>query len=146
MNSRIIEEERVAAEKVSAELSKPLPRDREDLGDEEFFNPWRLFPALYGSYSKEFDDMALHVLWNLYKARHPFSGRRSLWDDTKPEKLAHHMFREMLCTANLCDYGTSPRSCFATEAFGELLPVIIGKWSAYYAIQWGPEPETKAGV
>ncbi len=68
--------------------------------------------------------MALMVLTNLLNS------------SCSKEALAHEMFREMLCTKGLCDYGTSPRVCFPTQQFKKLLPQLIEKWKAYYKLQW----------
>jgi hypothetical protein len=74
--------------------------------------------------------MALTVLRNIQR------NCEGVWGEGEPEGLAHEMFREMLCTAELCDYGTSPRVCFANEPFKALLPQLIEKWEAYSAAQW----------
>ena len=108
-----------AAALVAAELAKPLPTEQWEEGCDEFFDPWNLFHSVYGSYSSDFDDMAILVLSNLHQRN--FDG----------EGLAHHMFREMLCTAHLCDYGTSPRVCFPTTDFRPLLPALLEKWQRY---------------
>lgn len=119
-----------AVEKVRAELSKPLAASCEDHGSVEDFDPWGLFPYLYGSYSSDFDDMALEVFGNIQK-----SANRD-YDSQTTETLAHQMFREMLCTSDLCDYGSSPRVCFATEPFKAVLPELIEKWRAYAEMMW----------
>lgn len=130
---------REAAERVAAVLALPdIPED-ECYNEGEAFDPWSLFPCLYGSYSSEFDQMALAVLRSLDLAA------RDQWDAAiamqRKETLAHEMFREMLCTAGLCTYGTSPRVCFAEGPFRPLLPALIAKWEAYYAVRWGePAP------
>lgn len=123
-----------AAAKVRAELDKPLPAD--EYGGDDTFDPWALFPSLYGSYSQAFDQMALDVLRSLALAS------ADNWDEAiemqRRETLAHEMFREMLCTAELCDYGSSPRVCFANhDTFAPLLPELIAKWEAYSQVQWG---------
>lgn len=117
-------------DKLKTILDKPLPPNPEYAGviDEQtneqmYFDPWEIFP-FYGNYSSAFDDMALRVLVNLSTSR--FVG----------EKLAEEMFREVLCTLELCDYGTSPRVCFPTPEFRELLPQLIQKWRDYYQVIW----------
>lgn len=131
MGDWIAEREKEAAAKVRAELRKPMPEDEFEFGDESRFDPWALFPYLYGTYSAAFDEMALVVLRNLQLAA---EGR---WDEQyRGEGLAHEMFREMLCTANLCNYGTSPRVCFATEPFKTVLPDLIAQWEAYSHMHW----------
>lgn len=121
-----------AVARVQAELAKPLPQDDQDVGD-DVFDPWEIFPCLYGSYSMAFDDMALLVLGNIRLAA------QERWDEQNwsEETLAHEMFREILCNADLCDYGASPRTCFATLAFREVLPELIDKWVAWSRVHWG---------
>ena len=116
-----------AIDLIHRELGKPLLTEEWQRGTDEVFDPWEAFPCLYGSYSSEFDDMAILVLENLVKCE--FGARGG-------EGLAHEMFREMLCTADLCDYGTSPRGCFPTWEFGEVLPALLEKWREYRRIKW----------
>lgn len=115
--------EKESMDELAAILAKPVDND---LGVEGF-DPWELFPSLYGSYSSAFDDMAIVVLTDLLNGTYEARGEHN---------LAQEMFREMLCNKQLCDYGTSPRSCWANEAFKEMLPEYIKKWKEYYKIQW----------
>lgn len=115
--------EREAADKVRALLALPLPTCREEIGDGTF-DPWELFPSVYGSYSSEFDDCAIDVLEELV-------AKKKVRDD-----LGAEMFREMLCVAELCDYGSSPRVCFASQDFAALLPKLIDRWRDYYETKW----------
>lgn len=118
--------EREAVENLQALLALPLPEDEHDQHNGTF-DPWRLFPCLYGSYSGDFDRCAIEVLTELVE-------RKCVRDD-----LGAHMFREMLCTAHLCDYGTSPRVCFPTERFRPLVQTLLEKWKAYSLIVWGDD-------
>jgi hypothetical protein len=117
---------------IRALLLLPLPADSSDIGrvPPEFFDPWELFPVVYGSYSDDFDQCAIDVLSDLLKDPQSIDIRYD---------LAANMFREMLCTAGLCDYGTSPRTCFALPEFEEVLPELLRKWRAYAAAMWGDE-------
>lgn len=118
--------ELAAAAALDAMLSRPsIPPDDMAYSDGECFNPWELFPCVYGSYSSEFDDMALAILGDL---------RDGAFND---RGLAGEMFREMMCVTGLCDYGTSPRVCFPTQLFSERLPRLIERWSEYAARKWG---------
>jgi hypothetical protein len=121
------EDQKKAAANVAALLARPDASADDlsvgDVGDK--FVPWDLFPCLYGSYSSAFDDMALAVLENIRDGK------------CKAEDLASEMFREILCTADLCEYGTSPRVCFPTEEFKALLPQLIARWERYAKAQWG---------
>ena len=113
-----------AVEKVKAELAKPDTEENFTHADD--FNPWELFPSLYGTYCRSFDDCAIDVLKGL--ASRPMCWNRS--------DLAAQMFREMLCTADLCEYGTSPRVCFPTPEFKEVLGDLIARWEAYRERDW----------
>jgi hypothetical protein len=109
---------------LDALLAKPtIPRD-EMFSNGECFEPWDLLPCLYGTYSRAFDDLALAVLSNLHDGTYSRSD------------LAAEMFREMLCTKGLCDYGTSPRVCFASTEFKARLPRLIERWREYSRIRW----------
>ncbi len=107
-------------------LAKPLPTERMHFGDPEFFDPWDLFPSLYGSYSSAFDDCAIQVLEDI----------SNVSDDTiQRDDLASQMLREMLCTAGICGYGISPRACFPAVD-PDLFQSLIDKWKGYYAAMW----------
>jgi hypothetical protein len=96
---------------------------------EETFDPWEIFPMFYGSYDSEFDDMAIEVLEAVREG------------NFRDEPLSHRMFREVLCTSDLCDYGTSPRGCFPNwdTRFAEVLPRLIEKWKQYRSAEWGDD-------
>lgn len=113
-----------ACKAVDALLALPSIPDDNMYSDGECFDPWSLFPALYGSYSKAFDDLALDVLSDIRDG------------SFKRVDLAAEMFREILCTTGLCDYGTSPRVCFAAEDFKRQLPRLIERWREYSEIKW----------
>ena len=116
--------EREASAAIDALLAMPpIPAD-DMYSDGECFDPWSLFPCLYGSYSSEFDDMAIAVLSDIRDGTH------------KRTDLAAEMFREMLCTYGHCDYGTSPRVCFASEGLKKNLAQLIERWREYSALKW----------
>lgn len=126
--------EQESIEELKELLARPMAPKRDYIGSidpktnkPEYFDPWGIFPSLYGNYSSEFDDMAIETL------QHILDGNR------REETLAHEMFREMLCRKNLCDYGTSPRVCFPTSDFRELLPEYIAKWKEYYKLNWSSD-------
>ena len=121
--------EREAIEKLDALMSLPLLEHQDAIDYDKEFDPWRLFPSLYGSYSSEFDDLAIEVLADVCDGYR--QGQRS--------DLASEIFREMLCTSGLCEYGTSPRACFPTTSFKQRLPALIEKWDEYRRLKWGAE-------
>ncbi len=119
------QKEREACAKLSALLALPsVPVGDEMYSDGECFNPWDMVQAVYGSYSSAFDEMAIETLTDIRDMTH------------KRDDLASEMFREMLCTLALCDYGTSPRVCFATSGFTPLLPKLIERWTEYADLKW----------
>lgn len=124
---------RSASEIIREQLTKPVGRE-EGWINPDHFDPWEAFPSVYGSYSSDFDDMAILVLDNILNKR---------WGADHGEGLAHEMFREMLCTAGLCSYGTSPRGCFPDWVDGEstapLLAALLAKWQEYRRVAWGED-------
>lgn len=123
MSNWIREKEEKATLAVRDLVAKPTMSEM-DFPLEHEFDPWSLFPCLLGSYSSAFDDLAIDVLTDLR-------------DGTfRREDLAGQMFREMLCTSDLCDYGTSPRVCFPTTPFKAVLPELISKWEDYRRAKW----------
>jgi len=62
-----------------------------------------------------------------------------LASERKRNDLSADMFREILCVAEPCNYGTSPRVCFPSSDFKPLLPKLIAKWKAYAVINWGED-------
>lgn len=120
--------QREASERVAALVALPVPADNFELGAEGYFDPWPMF-NLYGSYSGDFDECAIDILDELQSG------------DKKRHDLGAEMFRELLCNLDLCEYGTSPRVCFPTREFRELLPTLVEKWKAYSAVQWNSDEE-----
>jgi hypothetical protein len=118
------EQKRKAVAPVESALALPTIPDDGLYSDGECFDPWDLFPCLYGSYSSAFDDMAIAVLADIRDGTY------------NRADLAAEMFREILCTTGLCDYGTSPRVCFASGPFKAQLPRLIERWQEYAKIRW----------
>jgi hypothetical protein len=109
---------------LSAELTKRNRANADDFGD-DVFDPWVLFPAIYGSYYSEFGETALHVLRNLIAGKH------------NDEGLAHEIFREMLCVSGVCDYGINPRGCFLNSEYRAIIEAWVKKMEAHERIYWG---------
>lgn len=96
----------------------------EDFG-EDVFEPWEaVFPMLYGTYDSAFSDCVLALLENL------------LINNWNNDDLATNIMRELLCTQGLCDYGSSPRTCFPTPEFKAILPELIWRWRRFDALLW----------
>ena len=104
----------ITEKSLEAELAKRLPEYKDDWDGDEVFDPWALFPAIYGSYSSEFYDAAILVLDNICNQKYV------------SESLPHEILREMLCVSGVCTYGSSPRVCFPENAkFNQ----ILRKWT-----------------
>lgn len=116
-----------AMRELRRQLAKAAPTGPDDIVDT--FDPWEILPCFYGSYSSAFDDVAILVLENI---------RDEKFGEAAGEGVAHEMFREVLCTYNLCDYGTSPRGCFPNwgSGFEHTLDDLIDKWRQYRTAQW----------
>lgn len=129
MSFSYLEYERAAAKRIEDMLARPaVPPAGEGVAAGEHFYPWELFPSVYGVYDSAFDDLAIAVL-------------ESIRDKTRMRRddLASDVFREMLCVAGLCDYGTSPRYCFPTSSFAPMLHSLIERWREYRALRWRHE-------
>ena len=119
--------EREAADKLQSIMARPMPKDLYDCMSIDMFNPWEMFPFVYGHYSGDFDRCAIEVLEELACGRNMRSD------------LGAEMFREMLCTSGLCSYGTSPRACFPNQRFRGMLPEFIAKWREHSLLLWGED-------
>jgi hypothetical protein len=112
-----------AEEKAANRVAAMLASTDIQIGGETF-QPWDLFPSVLGTYNGEFDKLAVEVLKDIRDGTH------------HRDDLANEIFREMLCTANLCTYGVSPSGCFATEPFKKILPSLIDRWEKYQNHMW----------
>jgi hypothetical protein len=114
---------RTAIERVKENLSRPDISNKNDasvLG--EFFDPWEaLFPHLYGSYSNDFGRIAIESLKEVMTVSYLLHF----------DSLPHKMYKEMLCVQELCEYGVSPRGCFAEIEFAEIIEDVIRRFEHY---------------
>lgn len=126
MTGRLVRERTVAAERLLSHLQKPFEAPARADGcvySDDEFDPWALFPGIFGGYSSDFDKCAIDVLTELR-------------DKTKRRTdLGAEMFREMLCVQEFCDYGTSPRGCF-WQLDCDLLDQLIAKWQTWSEAAW----------
>lgn len=120
-----LDPEAEAAKVIAWALQKPMPEYADEIGADDNFEPWELF-GLYGSYDSRFDAMAITCLKEIESR-----------DFKTFDNLAFDMFKELLCNMHLCDYGTSPRVCFATYHFKPLLPQLIERWEVIQKLRWG---------
>lgn len=112
----------------------------------EFWDPWEALGQRFGGYSSEVDDDSIRVLRAIKdglarsRANEPGLGFYSTDIAEATGLSASHveLFQYMFCSADWCEYGTSPRGCWFVydkgENFGERL---IEAWETYYLRQWG---------
>lgn len=117
------ERQRLAAERLRAALALRMPTTEHELGCEGFFDPWEILPV-YGGYDADFDRLAFDVLTDIIDGK------------VRRNDLPARMFREMLCVADLCEYGSSPRVCFPTVAAKGLFPDWLSKWRTVSSVMW----------
>lgn len=119
---------RTAIERVKTSLTKPDISSKSDAGIvDEYFEPWEaLFPHIYGGYSADFGIIAIESLEEVMNCSHL----------PHVDSLPHKMFKEMLCVQELCEYGTSPRTCFPETEFKEVIVEIIQRFKHYEEIYW----------
>jgi hypothetical protein len=131
------EQEQYFSDLFVQQMSKPATLS-DELLRECHFEPWNIFPCVFGTYSAAFDNVALEVLCEM-RAKSIYG----LWDGIHYDTIAHDMFREILCAQNFCTYGTSPRYCFPQpgHVFSERLIELIEKWEAYRIVVWDLTPE-----
>lgn len=101
----------------------------------EYWEPWDALGLQCVSYNSEIDRGAIAVLRGI-------KGR--LYCDAIAEKTgmapAHvELLQSIFCSANWCEYGTSPRGCWPIDR--DYFHLLIGAWEAYYERKWGEPVE-----
>lgn len=107
----------------------PLAPNAEDQ-DGEYFDPWQALGLHCSAYSSTTDEAAIAVLKGIRDKLYSTDiAERAKLDETLVELL-----QEIFCSADWCEYGTSPRGCwFIEDGFGDR---IITAWEAYYKRHW----------
>lgn len=84
-----------------------------DLADPEYFAPiWQVIECNCGGYNGELDDLLFAVLYDL---KHEKEG---IFQNDKKHQNYVELVNYILCSADICEYGTSPRFCWLTQ-YGE---------------------------
>ena len=112
--------------KLVADILKPNAEDEN--GD--FWDPWNALGVDCASYSGQVDQDAINVLRGI---------RDKLYnsDIAKRYSMAPshvELLQSIFCSADWCDYGTSPRGCFPTDREG--FPALIAGWEGFYLRFW----------
>lgn len=117
-------------DKTVAEIIKPNAEDE----DGEYWDPWEALGLACLSYNSEIDENAIAVLEGV-QARQFNSDIAAATGMTQ----AHvELFQGIFCSADWCEYGTSPRGCWPIDRDG--FPKLIEAWQAYFARHWPPTP------
>lgn len=101
----------------------------------EYYNPWNAMGVHCGGYGGDVDWDIIRVLRIIGGPRE--SSRYNL-DIAKETGLAPNhveLIQYLLCSADWCDYGTSPRGCFPN--YGNDFAALIAAWEGYYVHHWG---------
>lgn len=109
-------------------LAKPLPNSQEDLGLEEFFNPWDdIVQGIYGSYSSESDRLMIATLEAVRDGKS--------FELIDKEGFIIEFMLYVLAGHGLTEYGSSPRGSWPDQR--DLWQPLIDKWKGYAAVAWG---------
>lgn len=115
-----------------AEIFKPNSYNCEL--DKEVWSPWDALGIHLGGYSAATDTDAINVLQGI---------QDKLYCDKIAERYnmapSHvELLQYIFCSANWCEYGTSPRGCFPDYSIwgDDGLKPAIEKWKEYYFETW----------
>ena len=123
-----------------ATKTDPLAPNAEDENG-EYWDPWDALGVRCGGYSSAIDDDALAVLKAIRDgaaSRHSGGEFTNYTTDiaAKTGMSATHveLWQYLFCSADWCDYGTSPRGCFPNYDID--FDALIAAWEAYYERRW----------
>lgn len=112
----------------------PLAPNAEDW-DGAYFDPWEAIGLRCCSYNSEIDRRAIDVLREI--ARPEFTYCNDIAEKLELSPVEVELWQGIFCSANWCEYGTSPRGCWIVHDhgpdFGERL---IAAWEAYFERKW----------
>lgn len=117
-------------EKLIEALAKPLPTSGDDIGDEEFFDPWEdIIKGIHGSYASECNELMIETL-------------EAVRDGTtfgliEKRGFVVEFMLYVLSGHQLTNYGTSPRGAWPEHR--DLWPALIDKWRAYAQVAWADD-------
>lgn len=115
-------------DKPVSEIIKPNAED--EIG--EYWDPWDALGLSCCSYNSELDRAAIEVLRLL--AGDDFVYCTDIAERTGLSPLMVEMLQGIFCSANWCEYGTSPRGCWPIDREG--FSALVTAWEAYYQRHW----------
>jgi hypothetical protein len=117
-------------DKTAAEIVAPNQEDE----NSEYWDPWEALGLGCCSYSGDADDNALAVLRGIRDGLYSTDIAKRTGLTSSHVELLQGIF----CSADWCEYGTSPRGCWPVDREG--FPALIAAWEAYYQRHWGSAP------
>jgi hypothetical protein len=110
---------------------------------EDYYDPWTAMRIHCGGYGSEVDLDVIRVLRAIaVGSRNCIEGLEGpkgyvtdIAEQTGMSASHVELIQYMLCSADWCDYGTSPRGCFPN--WDGDFEALIAAWEKYYEQQWG---------
>lgn len=99
-----------------------------------YWDPWEAIEIHCGGYNSEVDADAIAVL----KAIRNGGYVSHIAKETGLSEAHVELWQYIFCSADWCDYGTSPRGCFPMPGID--FPALIAAWETYYERSWGERP------
>lgn len=100
------------------------------------FDPWESLGISCGSYSSNQDEHGIAVLELIVTERGIYNtdiARRLALSPAHVE-----LWQYIFCSADLCEYGTSPRGCFPVS--DDAAKAFLENWKQYHKLAWMGEP------
>lgn len=126
------------------DLENPFEPNSED-GDGPYWDPWEVIAIPAGGYSSSVDLDAIYVLRairdGVASGKSGGDYKNYVTDISKRTGMSEshvELWQYIFCSANWCDYGTSPRGCFPAD--GLQFDALITAWEAYYLRRWKEDP------
>lgn len=117
-------------------MGDPLAPNQED-EDGPYWDPWTALGISCGGYSSAVDSEAIAVLRAI---RHGVEESRYVTGIAAATGLSEghvELWQYIFCSADWCEYGTSPRGCWIVHDHGDDFgDRLIAAWEAYYERQW----------
>jgi hypothetical protein len=110
------------------------PNAEDENGD--YWDPWESLGLNCCSYNSEIDQQAIDVLRLIGKPEFTYCDDIAETVGLAPAHV--ELFQGIFSSAGWCEYGTSPRGCWAIDRKG--FPALIAAWESYYERKWGGSP------
>jgi hypothetical protein len=114
------------------------PNAEDEFG--EYWDPWEALGLGCCSYNAGIDRQAIGVLREIGSPEFAYCTDIAERLGMTPEHV--EMFQGIFCSADWCEYGTSPRGCWPIDREG--FPALIAAWEVYCERRWKEPPENIA--